>query len=90
MGYEVHLIDVVPLHVDEARLASERQPDHPVASLVVGDARALNYADESADAVPHWSDPDRRQRLLDLVRTLEAEPSLLGASSHLMAVARKA
>lgn len=208
-GYAVHLIDVVPLHVDEARRASERQPEHPLASLAVGDARALDHPDESADAVlllgplyhltehrdrlaaliearrvlrpgglllaaaivrfasalyglfedclhlldydrvmardlaegqhrgrpeppfyfttaflhrpeqlgaeieeaglrhqatlaiegvgwllqnfeHHWNDRDRRRRLLDLLRTLEAEPSLLGASSHLMAVARKA
>ena len=208
-GYEVHLIDVVPLHVEEARRASEGQPEHPIASLAVGDARSLDHGDESADAVlllgplyhltehrdriaalreaqrvlrpggillaasivrfasalyglfedclhfpdydrvvardlaegqhrgrsepplyfttsylhrpeevaaeieeaglrhettlaiegvgwllrknfeHHWNDPDRRRRLLDLLRTLEAEPTLLGASSHLMAVARK-
>ncbi len=209
-GYEVHLIDATPLHVEEARRASERQPAHPVASLTIGDARALSQTDASADAVLlmgplyhltersdriaalqearrvlrpggvllaavitrfasamyglfedvlhepeyarllerdlaegqhrgltddqskrfftttylhrpeevaaeigeagllheatlaiegvgwllqnyelHWNDPGRRQRLLDLLRTLEAEPSLFGASSHLMGIARK-
>jgi ubiquinone/menaquinone biosynthesis C-methylase UbiE len=206
-GYEVHLIDAVPLHVDQARRASGGQPDRPIASLTVGDARSLNQPDESMDAVlllgplyhlterqdriaalrearrvlrpggvilvasivrfasalyglfedclhlpdyervmardlaegqhrgrseppfyfttaylhrpeqlaeeiveaglrheqtlaiegvgwllqnfdHHWGDPDRQRRLLDLIRTLEAEPTLLGASSHLMAVAR--
>jgi ubiquinone/menaquinone biosynthesis C-methylase UbiE len=37
----------------------------------------------------HWDHPGRRQRLLDIVRRTEAEPSLLGASAHLLAVARK-
>jgi len=36
-----------------------------------------------------WGDPQQRQRLLDAVRKVESEPSLLGASSHLMAIARK-
>ena len=46
-GYEVTLIDPVPLHVEQARvLASE----HGFATLP-GDARHLNLADESFDAV---------------------------------------
>jgi SAM-dependent methyltransferase len=28
-GYSVHLIDPVPLHVEQALAASARQPDHP-------------------------------------------------------------
>lgn len=28
-GYEVHLIDVLPLHVEQARRASQAQPAHP-------------------------------------------------------------
>jgi ubiquinone/menaquinone biosynthesis C-methylase UbiE len=50
-GYRVHLVDVVPLHVEQARSASQRQPEHPLASAAVGDARQLSQADESADAV---------------------------------------
>jgi endonuclease/exonuclease/phosphatase (EEP) superfamily protein YafD len=37
-----------------------------------------------------WSDPARRSRLLAAIRAVEQEPSLLGVSPHLMAVARKA
>ena len=40
-GYSVHLVDAMPLHVEQARQASARQPDTPVASLRVGDARRL-------------------------------------------------
>jgi SAM-dependent methyltransferase len=50
-GYEVHLVDAVPLHVRQARAASERQPRHPLASAAVGDARRLEWPDRNADAV---------------------------------------
>jgi SAM-dependent methyltransferase len=51
LGYAVHLIDVVELHVEQARDASAAQPDHPLASASVGDARGLPQADGTADAV---------------------------------------
>jgi ubiquinone/menaquinone biosynthesis C-methylase UbiE len=50
-GYEVHLIDPVPKHVDQARAASKQQPAHPLASAEVGDARHLPQGEASADAV---------------------------------------
>jgi ubiquinone/menaquinone biosynthesis C-methylase UbiE len=50
-GYSVHLIDAVPLHVEQARKASTSQQDTPLASAQVGDARRLVSDDESADAV---------------------------------------
>src|SRR5688500_18017269 len=48
-GYETHLVDAVPLHVAQAAEASRRQPAHPLASAVVGDARRLDREDESVD-----------------------------------------
>jgi len=36
-----------------------------------------------------WADPAARERLLAFVRAVETEPSLLGASPHLLAVARR-
>ena len=36
-----------------------------------------------------WRDPRRREDLLRAARALEAEPSILGASAHLLAVARR-
>lgn len=50
-GYQVHLVDIVPLHIEQARQASQAQPDHPIASMMVGDARAVNRQDDSVDAV---------------------------------------
>lgn len=43
-GYDVVLVDPVPLHVDQARQAG-------VSSAVVGDARSLEFDDESFEAV---------------------------------------
>jgi hypothetical protein len=36
-----------------------------------------------------WPEPTRRHRLLEVIRWLEDEPSLLGAGGHIMAVAYK-
>ena len=49
LGYEVHLIDPVSKHLEQAREASTSQPDHPLASVSEGDARSLSWADESVD-----------------------------------------
>src|SRR3954468_8394617 len=46
-GYEVHLIDAVAKHVEQARAASEKQPDRRLASAEIGDARRLPHADNS-------------------------------------------
>jgi SAM-dependent methyltransferase len=37
-----------------------------------------------------WADPARRERWSEVLRALESEPSLLGVSAHLLAVARRA
>src|ERR1700677_1111920 len=42
-GYDVTLLDPVPLHVDQARAAG-------VSSALLGDARDLPFADASTDA----------------------------------------
>jgi SAM-dependent methyltransferase len=66
-GYAVHLLDPLPLHVEQARDASRQQPDHPLAGATVGDARHLPFADASADAVlllgPLYHLTDRGDRL---------------------------
>jgi ubiquinone/menaquinone biosynthesis C-methylase UbiE len=49
-GHAVHLVDAFAPHVETAAAASAEQRDAPLASAVVGDARALPFADESADA----------------------------------------
>ncbi|MGA7320324.1 MAG: class I SAM-dependent methyltransferase, partial [Candidatus Sulfotelmatobacter sp.] len=51
LGHEVHLIDPVPNHVEQARASSTQQPNHPLASATLGDARELPHSSQSADAV---------------------------------------
>jgi ubiquinone/menaquinone biosynthesis C-methylase UbiE len=66
-GYEVHLVDPVPLHIEQARTASAAQPATPLASVTVGDARLLGQPDASADAVlllgPLYHLTDRGDRI---------------------------
>ena len=50
-GYTVNLLDAVPLHIEQAREASARQPQARLESITSGDARALPFAAMSADAV---------------------------------------
>lgn len=50
-GYEVHLVDLVPEHIEKARFTSQQQAAHPIASLTVGDARNIDRKSESVDAV---------------------------------------
>src|SRR4051812_37832680 len=64
-GYEVHLVDAVPFHVERANLLSNAS-DIPLASATVGDVRTLDAGDESFDAVLmfgplyHLTDPADR------------------------------
>jgi len=66
-GYEVHLIDAMPLHIEEAQRVSAAQPDAPVATMEVGDARALAWPDACADGVllhgPLYHLIDRQDRI---------------------------
>jgi ubiquinone/menaquinone biosynthesis C-methylase UbiE len=85
-GYEVHLVDAVPMHVEQARQASDKQSDCPLASISVGDARALDRPADSVDAVlllgPLYHLTERTDRVLALRegrRTLRAGGVLFAA-----------
>ena len=66
-GYRVHLVDPVPLHVEQARAAARGRAGAALASAEVGDARALRLQDASADVVllmgPLYHLPQRADRL---------------------------
>jgi SAM-dependent methyltransferase len=86
-GYQVHLIDITPLHVGLARQASARQPESPLASAEIGDARSLPWSDGTADAVVlfgplyHLTDrADRLRALREAHRVLRPGGALLAAA----------
>jgi SAM-dependent methyltransferase len=64
-GYQVELIDPMHLHVEQARACSDAQPGAPF-SAEIGDARDLQRADGSIDAVllmgPLYHLPDAAER----------------------------
>jgi len=66
LGYEVHLIDPVPKHIEQALAHSTRQ-QKAIASMHIGDARHLEENDRSADAVlllgPLYHLTERNDRL---------------------------
>ena len=75
-GYRVHLVDVLPLHVEQALAVAAAQPDASFTAEV-GDARDLReLKDESADAVLllgplyHLTERDDRVRALAEARRL--------------------
>ena len=86
LGHTVHLVDLTPAMVEQARLASAAQPDHPLASCRVGDARSLDLPDNFADAIllfgPMYHLTTRADRLLALrsaLRVLKPGGVLLAA-----------
>jgi SAM-dependent methyltransferase len=85
-GYEVHLLDPVALHVEQALAARAAQPGAPIASAQVGDARELPFADASADAVLalgplyHLTESADRARALAEARRVLRPGGLLAAA----------
>jgi ubiquinone/menaquinone biosynthesis C-methylase UbiE len=50
-GYEVHLTDISPALIERAIAAASRQPEPPLASAAVSDARSLSWKYNAVDAV---------------------------------------
>jgi ubiquinone/menaquinone biosynthesis C-methylase UbiE len=85
-GYQVHLIDPVPLHVQQAQAVSDAQPATPIINCQVGDARQLEFDNALADAVLelgplyHLVDlEDRRRSLSEAYRVLKTGGFLFAA-----------
>jgi ubiquinone/menaquinone biosynthesis C-methylase UbiE len=74
-GYDVHLYDVLDLHVQQAQQAADAQPDHPFTAAVA-DARSIPEPDASADAVVllgplyHLTEPPQRAAALREARRI--------------------
>lgn len=72
-GYQVHLIDAVPLHIKQAKEAARTRTGPPLASLGLGDARQLDHPDSSVEGVlllgPLYHLTDRSDRIRALRET---------------------
>lgn len=70
LGYAVHLVDIAPLHIAQARERAASPGSPQLASIAQGDARQLSFADASADAVvlhgPLYHLTERSDRLAAL------------------------
>jgi ubiquinone/menaquinone biosynthesis C-methylase UbiE len=67
LGYSVHLVDIVPRHIEQACEAAQASGAPQLASMSVGDARNLDFDDGFADAVimhgPLYHLSEREERL---------------------------
>jgi len=79
--YAVHLLDIVPAHVDAARAG---QP--ALSSAEVGDARDLPWSDESADAVLFMGPLYHLTRREDRIRALREARRVLRPGGMLFGV----
>lgn len=85
-GYEVHLVDATPLHVELARQASAAQPDAPLASIEVGDARLLKRPGESCDVVLLFGPLYHLTERVDRLTSLQEVHRVLRSGGLLLAV----
>jgi ubiquinone/menaquinone biosynthesis C-methylase UbiE len=84
-GYEVHLVDPVALHIEQAREKSNSS-GIPLASITLGDARELKFQNKFADAVLYFGplyhldvESERSTALREAYRTLKPGGILLAA-----------
>jgi ubiquinone/menaquinone biosynthesis C-methylase UbiE len=85
-GYSVHLVDPVPLHVEQA-LEVSAMAEHPLASATVGHARRLHIDNGRVDVAlllgPLYHLPDRADRsaaLVEAARVLRSGGVMLAAA----------
>ena len=66
-GHNVHLVDIVPRHIEQAKRRSSTQRTPQLSSMRVGDARSLDFPDNFADVIvmhePLYHLPGKHDRL---------------------------
>lgn len=86
MGHSVHLVDVFPLHIQQARRLERKSKAH-LASFSLGDARKLDFQDEFADLLLLFGPlyhlvrrPERMRALSEAFRVLKPGGILFAAA----------
>ncbi len=86
-GYEVHLVDPVSAHIDQAQKEAKKHPEYPLARMRVGDAFGLDQPESSLDVVlllgPLYHLTEKKDRL----RALEEARRVLRPGGWLFAAA---
>jgi ubiquinone/menaquinone biosynthesis C-methylase UbiE len=85
-GHEVHLIDPIPLHLEQARQASEGQSQYPITSISLGDARKLHQPDASVDVVLMLGPLYHLTNRNDRIRALREACRVLRKNGYIFAV----
>lgn len=86
LGHIVHLIDAMPRHIEQARERNRTAP-HKLASIALGDARALTHADNSADVVLLMGPLYHLQQCTDRIAALREARRVLRPGGLLFAAA---
>ena len=84
-GHQVHLIDPVPLHIQQAQAASDAQPEAPLASCKIGDARHLEFDDGTVDVILLLGPLYHLIEAQDRARSLSEAYRVLKSGGHLFA-----
>jgi len=85
-GYQVHLLDIVPLHVKMAQQLSDDQ-QRPLISTCIGDARKLPWNSESFDAALLFGPLYHLVSKTDRLEALQEASRILKPGGVLLAVA---
>jgi len=84
LGYEVHLVDPVPLHIEQANEASKKAKN-PISSITLGDARKIDFKDHFADVVLLMGPLYHLQKKEDRQKALTESYRVLKNKGHLFA-----
>jgi ubiquinone/menaquinone biosynthesis C-methylase UbiE len=84
MGHAVHLLDAATFHIEHAKLIEEKQ-NKPLASITLGDARQLPYADNMFDLVLLFGPLYHLQEKADRVKAIKDAKRVLKPGGVLLA-----
>jgi ubiquinone/menaquinone biosynthesis C-methylase UbiE len=85
--YEVHLIDLSPAHIEKAKSMSKTQPEQPLASISIGNAKNIEMENNSADAALFFGPLYHLTKKSDRIKALQEAHRVLRPNGLLFASA---